>query len=62
LTGRKAENLLYYEIFAAFRFAVIMIRVAQLAAAAGMPAAPDMDSNNIPTQHLARLLELPFPS
>jgi hypothetical protein len=38
-----------------------MIRVAHLAAAAGLPTPPNFDTNNIPTRRLAQLLDLPAP-
>lgn len=62
LIGRRVEHFAYYEVFAAFRFAVIMIRVAQLTAAAGLPTPPDFATNNICTRRLAQLLDLPAPA
>lgn len=61
LMGRPVEHLHLYEVFAAFRFAIIMIRVGALARAAGLPVPEDMDLNNACTQSLARLLGLPPP-
>jgi aminoglycoside phosphotransferase (APT) family kinase protein len=61
LMGRKVENLHYYEVFAAFRFAIIMIRVVALVRAAGLPIPDDYDRNNTCTQGLAQLLGLPPP-
>ena len=61
LMGRRVEHSFYYEVFAAFRFAVVMIRVAHLAAAAGMPIPPNFDTDNVPTRRLAQLLDLPAP-
>lgn len=61
LVGRTTRNLHYYEAFAAFRFAVVMIRIAQLVRDAGLPAPEDMATNNTCTQGLARLLDLPPP-
>jgi aminoglycoside phosphotransferase (APT) family kinase protein len=61
LTGRTVRSLHYYEVFAAFRFAVVMIRIAQLVREAGLPAPDDMATNNTCTQGLARLLDLPPP-
>jgi aminoglycoside phosphotransferase (APT) family kinase protein len=61
LLGRRVEHFFYYEVFAAFRFAVIMIRIAQLAAAAGMPTPENFATNNICTRRLAELLDLPSP-
>jgi aminoglycoside phosphotransferase (APT) family kinase protein len=62
LMRRRVEHFDYYEVFAAFRFAVIMIRVAHLAVAAGLPTPADFATNNIPTRRLAQLLDLPAPS
>lgn len=61
LVGRRAAHLHYYEAFAAFRFAVIMVRIAQVVRDAGLPAPDDMATNNTCTQGLARLLGLPPP-
>jgi aminoglycoside phosphotransferase (APT) family kinase protein len=61
-TGRKLERLDYYEAFAGFRFAVIMIRVAQqLVHYGALPADSDFETNNVCTRLLARVLELPSP-
>jgi aminoglycoside phosphotransferase (APT) family kinase protein len=59
LMGRQVKHLFYYEVFAAFRFAVVMIRVAHLTRAAGIPTPDDFATNNIPTRRLAELLKLP---
>jgi aminoglycoside phosphotransferase (APT) family kinase protein len=61
LRGRPVRDLHYYEVFAAFRFAVIMIRIASLTRAANLPTPEDFETNNICTQGLARLLDLPPP-
>lgn len=62
LTGLATEHLDYYEVFAAFRFAVIMIRVAQMIVEYGfMDAESDLETNNTPTQLLAKMLGLPPP-
>ena len=59
LSGRPVRHLHYYEVFAAFRFAVIMIRVAQQMIAAGVfPPDSDFATNNTVTPLLARLLEV----
>jgi aminoglycoside phosphotransferase (APT) family kinase protein len=56
--GVTPEQLRFYEIFAGFRFAVIMMRVIQLAIRFElMPADTDYTVNNIVTQLLARDLE-----
>lgn len=62
MMGRCVEHFSYYEVFAAFRFAVIMIRIAHLTVAAGLPTPADFATNNIPTRRLAQLLDLPAPS
>jgi aminoglycoside phosphotransferase (APT) family kinase protein len=56
--GRKAEHFAYYEIFAAFRFAVIMARIAlQLKYYEVLPRDHDLDVDNLASLTLARLLE-----
>jgi len=61
-TGLSARNLDYYEVFAAFRFAVIMIRVAQGFIATGtLPRDATLATNNIVTQLLSKMLGLPAP-
>jgi aminoglycoside phosphotransferase (APT) family kinase protein len=61
LTGKPVRHLHYYEVFAGFRFAVVMIRIAQLVRDAGLPTPDDFATNNTCTQGLARLLDLPRP-
>ncbi len=61
LMGRRVEHLHYYEVFAALRFAVIMIRIVTLVRAAGLPIPDDYAVNNTATTGLARLLGLPAP-
>jgi aminoglycoside phosphotransferase (APT) family kinase protein len=61
-TGLSARDLDYYEVFAAFRFSVIMIRVAQGFVVGGViPADAKLETDNIPTRLLAKLLGLPSP-
>jgi aminoglycoside phosphotransferase (APT) family kinase protein len=61
-TGIEVKHLEYYQVFAALRFGVIMIRVAQRMAVAGLlPADSTFESNNTPTQMLAKMLNLPPP-
>jgi aminoglycoside phosphotransferase (APT) family kinase protein len=61
-TALSARHVDYYEIFAAFRFAVIMIRVAQGFIAAGaLPRDARLATNNIVTQLLSKMLGLPAP-
>jgi aminoglycoside phosphotransferase (APT) family kinase protein len=64
LTGFQVRNLHYYEVFAGFRFAVIMLRIAQQLLAYGLldeSAAREFERNNTVTRLLARLLDLPDP-
>jgi len=57
LAGRGVEHLAYYDVFAAFRFSVIMIRVAtQLADAGLLPPDSDFGANNICTRMLEERL------
>lgn len=63
LVGRRVEHLEYYEMFAGFRFAVIMCRIIQMMITFGaLPADSDMETNNIVTQLLAKMLGLPPPA
>jgi aminoglycoside phosphotransferase (APT) family kinase protein len=60
--GRPARDLHYYEVFAALRFSVIMLRITRALIHNGMaPAGTDMDVNNAPSRLLADLLGLPAP-
>jgi aminoglycoside phosphotransferase (APT) family kinase protein len=57
-TGRTANDLDFYEMFAGFRFAVIMMRVIQLAVDYELlPADADMETNNIVTTLLSTMLD-----
>jgi aminoglycoside phosphotransferase (APT) family kinase protein len=61
-TGRSADDLEFYEVFAALRFAVVMIRVARLAVQYElMPPDTDLGTNNAVTRLLAGILDLPAP-
>jgi len=56
-TGFTTDSLGYYELFAALRFAVIMIRVGQQLIGAGLlPADSDFETNNTATQMLRKVL------
>jgi len=62
LVGRPVGDLFFYEIFAGFRFAVIMLRLSDLLVGSDiLPEDSDMGTNNLATQFLATLLELPGP-
>ena len=55
--GFEATDLAWWEVFAAMRFAVIMVRVASIMRAVGTPLpTPDFETNNACTQRLAALL------
>ena len=59
---RPVRHLEYYEVFAALRFAVIMIRVAKHLEARGVPLLEsDLALDNPCTRALARMLDLPPP-
>jgi aminoglycoside phosphotransferase (APT) family kinase protein len=62
-TGQKATDLFWYEVFAGLRFAVIMMRLAQMFEAFGLEfeGVEDMETNNGVTHVLAGMLELPPP-
>lgn len=58
-TGRRAEHFGYYEVFAAYRFAIIMMRVVAAQAAYGlMPADTTLDRENLATLLLTSRLQL----
>lgn len=62
LTGHRVENLHYQEVFAAYRFGVVMARVAAHMNETGVSMArDDLATNNPCTQRLATLLDLPPP-
>ncbi len=64
LTGHRVRHLHYYEVWAGYRFAVIMMRLAQQAGHyAGLDelAVRALEIDNPITRCLARLLELPEP-
>jgi aminoglycoside phosphotransferase (APT) family kinase protein len=61
--GRKAEDLFYYEVWGAFRFALVLIRIAdQMTEYGVMPEGSGFERNNPATQMLAKMLELPPPA
>lgn len=58
LTGREPHHVSYYEVFAAFRFSVIMIRVAQQMVLQGLlPQDSEFERDNTATRLLASMLE-----
>ncbi len=63
--GRRVRHLHYYQVFAGFRFAVVMMRIAQQLLHYGMMNAEQsraFEQNNTVTQLTAKLLELPPPA
>jgi aminoglycoside phosphotransferase (APT) family kinase protein len=62
LTGAPVRNLFYNEVFAGFRFGVIMVRVTAMMVHRGLPLpAPDFASNNPATRKLAETLGIRQP-
>jgi aminoglycoside phosphotransferase (APT) family kinase protein len=60
--GWPVEHAEYQEMFAAFRFGVIMARIARRVMDMGMPTPTEhFDTDNVCTQRLAALLGLPAP-
>jgi hypothetical protein len=54
------KNIFFYEVFSGFRFAVIMLRLSELLMGSDiLPGDSDMGTNNLATQLLATMLELP---
>ncbi len=60
--GRRARHLFYYEVWGAFRFALVLIRIAdQMTEYGVMPEGSGFERNNPATQMLAQMLDLPPP-
>jgi hypothetical protein len=60
--GRPLRDLFFYEVFSGFRFGVLMVRLADLLKDRDiLPGDSDMASNNLATQLLANMLDLPAP-
>jgi aminoglycoside phosphotransferase (APT) family kinase protein len=63
LIGRSVHDLEWFEVFAGFRFGVIMLRLTDLLIQSGvLPADTDMGTNNLATQFTSMLLGLPTPA
>jgi aminoglycoside phosphotransferase (APT) family kinase protein len=65
LTGHRVRYLHFYQVFAGFRFAVIMARIAQQMVAYNVmdeAAGREFETNNTVTRLLAKLLHLPSPA
>jgi len=63
LVGRKAQDLEFHLVYAAYRLAVILVRLGDLFAALGAlpPEATDeLSTNNYGIQYLAQILGLPY--
>jgi aminoglycoside phosphotransferase (APT) family kinase protein len=63
-SGHRVKHFEYYQVFAGFRFAVIMIRIAQQLHRYGIMTAEQsagFERNNTVTNLLAKLLDLPSP-
>lgn len=62
LLGRELDDLFWYDVFAAWRYASILLRLSDLYAETGeIPAGTDAGQNNITTRMLAAMLDLPSP-
>jgi aminoglycoside phosphotransferase (APT) family kinase protein len=62
LLGRDMENVDYYEVFAGFRFALVLARLGGLLKDSDiLPIDSDFETNNLATQLLATMLDLPAP-
>jgi aminoglycoside phosphotransferase (APT) family kinase protein len=60
LLGRKMVDVEYYEVLAGFRFAVILARLAGLLMDSNiLPMDSDFETNNLATQLLTEMLDLP---
>jgi aminoglycoside phosphotransferase (APT) family kinase protein len=61
LTGRGMNDLHYFEVFAATRYTVVMIRLGDRLTEGGrVPAEMNMAVHNVATQLLADLLDIPY--
>ncbi len=61
LTGWKVRNLFYNEVLAAVRFGMILVAVLKKFKRQNIPIDEDMLLNNVCTQRLSELLDLPSP-
>ncbi|HMI89143.1 MAG TPA: phosphotransferase family protein [Polyangiaceae bacterium] len=62
LAGRELDDLFFYEVFAAWRNATVMLRIADIYETRGF-LSPESGAgqNNVATRLLARMLDLPSP-
>jgi aminoglycoside phosphotransferase (APT) family kinase protein len=64
LSGHRVKHLHYYQVYAGFRFGVVMMRIAQQLVHYGLMTAEQsraMEQNNTVTQLTAKLLGAPHP-
>lgn len=64
-SGHRVKHLHYYQVYAGFRFGVVMMRISQQLAHYGLMTAEQsraMEQNNTVTQLTAKLLGLPAPA
>jgi len=61
LTGWKVKNLFYNEVFCAVRYGMILVAAFRKFSQQGIPIEEEMILNNVCTQHLSDLLDLPSP-
>jgi aminoglycoside phosphotransferase (APT) family kinase protein len=64
-SGHRVKHLHYYQVYAGFRFAVVMMRISQQLLHYGLMTAEQsraMEQNNTVTQLTAKLLGLPSPA
>lgn len=62
LLGRELDDLAWYDVFVAWRYGAILLRLSDLYAAKGeIEAGTDAGQNNITTRMLAMMLDLPSP-
>jgi len=61
LTGWKVKNLFYNEVFCAVRYGMILVSAFRKFSQQGIPIEEEMILNNVCTQHLSDLLDLPSP-
>lgn len=61
LTGWNVKNLFYNEVLSAVRYGMILVAAFKKFSQQGIPIEEDMILNNVCTQHLSDLLDLPSP-
>lgn len=61
-TGRRAANLDWYEMFAGFRFGIILMRIGQMFESFGVEGGAMMVRDNAALHVLARMLDIAPPN